>query len=292
MILVVTPTGDIGARVLTRLMADKDLPIRVILRDPSKLSQALRDRLDIITGSHGDAETIGAALNGIDRVFWLPPGDPTAESAKAAYVDFSRPFADALPASSVTHVVGVSALGRGWDRYAGLVSESIAVDDMIAKTGVAYRALACASLMDNIKRQTLSLRDGVFFEPTPADLPLPHVAKSDVAEVAAGLLSRPDWNGAEDIPLHGPENLTFAEIAETLTDVLDRPVAFTEVSMEGFTETLRKNGASLGMTQDYVAMLTAKNDGMDALLRDAPRHNTPTTFRTWAEAELRPAVLD
>ncbi|WP_299679051.1 NAD(P)H-binding protein [uncultured Roseobacter sp.] len=292
MILVTTPTGDIGSRVLTRLMTDTELPIRAILREPSNLPLALRKRIDVVEGSHGDAETIGAALEGIDRVFWLPPGDPTAESAKAAYVDFSRAFAEALPTTSVTHVVGVSALGRGWNHYAGLVSESIAMDDMIAKTGVAYRALACSSLMDNLKRQTQSLRDGKFFAPTPAYLPLPHVAKSDVAAVAAGLLSRVDWNGAEDIPLHGPENLTFAEIAKTLTDVLGRPVVFSEVSMEGFAESLRKNGASPGMTQDYVAMLTAKNDRMDTLLRDTPRHNTPTTFRTWAEAELRPTVLD
>ncbi|MBP2326895.1 hypothetical protein JOF56_007280 [Kibdelosporangium banguiense] len=47
----------------------------------------------------------------------------------------------------VVHVVGVSALGRGTpvgDR-AGLVTASLAMDDLIASTGVAYRALACLS---------------------------------------------------------------------------------------------------------------------------------------------------
>ncbi len=291
MILVTTPTGDIGARVMTRLLAHGGLPIRVILRDPGKLPEALRDRVDIIKGSHADAGTITAALAGVYRVFWLPPGDPAADSAKTAYVDFSRPFAEALPASDVTHVVGVSALGRGWGRYAGLASESIEMDDMIGKTGVAYRALACGSLMDNLMRQTQPLREGAFFAPTPADLALPHVAKSDVAAAAARLLSRPDWDGVEDIALQGPEDLTFTEIADTLTDVLGRPVSFTEISMEAFADTLRANGTSPGMTLDYVAMLTAKNDGMDTMLRNTPRHQTPTTLRDWAEAELRPAVL-
>ncbi len=289
MILLTAPTGDIGKRVLDNLLDAGERP-RVIVRDASRLPGGIRDRVDVVEGSHADAAVIGPALDGVDRVFWLPPADPTQPSAEATYVTFSRPFAEALAGSDVTHVVGISALGRGWTRAAGLVSASLAMDDLITATGVAYRALACASLMDNLMRQVDSIRGGAFLAPTSGDLKLPHVAKSDVAAVAAKLLLSPDWDGVEEIPLHGPEDLSFDEMAQILSEVLGRPIAFRGMSMDAFEEMLRSMGTSEGMARDYVDMMTAKNEGMDTMHRDAPRRNTPTTFRTWAEAELKPAV--
>lgn len=61
----------------------------------------------------------------------------------------------ALKSCGVRRVVGVSALGRGtaMARNAGLVTASLAMDDLIASTGVSYRAL------DNMLRQAGSIRD-------------------------------------------------------------------------------------------------------------------------------------
>lgn len=290
MIVVTTPTGGIGARVLQGLL-DNGRDVRVVLRDPTRLSHSIRTRVEVVEGSHGDRDALVQALDGATSVFWLPPGSPDASSAYAAYVAFSEALCDALPRSSVTHVVGVSAIGRGWKKPAGQVTASLAMDDKIGATGVAYRALACASLMDNLVRQIDSLAvRGVFYQPTPGDLPLPHVAKRDVANVASSLLLTPDWDGIAEIPLLGPANLTFKEMAATLSDVLDRAVVFEEMPMDQFASFLRATGASEGMLQAYVEMLTAKNEGMDTMPTAAPRDLTPTTFRLWCETELRPIL--
>ncbi len=288
MILVTTPTGDIGRRVLSHLRA-ADRAVRVIARDASKLPPD--PQIDVVEGSMADAATIARALPGVTRVFWLPPGDPTLPSAEAAYVGVSQAFCDGLRGSQVTHVVGVSALGRGWSRPAGHITATLAVDDMIAATGVHYRALACASLMDNIARQAAPIRDlGRFFQPTPADLKLPHVAKADVARVAAGLLMDMRWTGVEALPLLGPEDLSFNEMATILSEVLGREIVASELPMEHFRQMMRDFGTSDGMAQAYVEMLTAKNEGMDHLVTPPSRQDTPTTFRTWCETELRPLI--
>lgn len=288
MILVTTPTGDIGRRVLSHLRAARKA-VRVIARDASKLPQD--PHLDVVEGSMADATTINRALPGVARVFWLPPGDPTLPSVEAAYVGVSRAFCEALPGSDVTHVVGISALGRGWTKPAGHVTATLAVDDMIARAGVHYRALACASLMDNIVRQAEPIRTlGRFFQPTPGDLKLPHVAKADVARIAADLLLNPSWTGVEALPLLGPEDLSFNEMAAIVSSVLGRKIEASELPMENFRQMMRDLGASDGIAQGYVDMLTAKNEGMDHLVTPASRHNTPTTFRTWCEGELLPLV--
>ena len=225
MIVVTTPTGDIGSRVLAHLL-DAGRDVRVVVRDPARLAYDTRDRVEVVTGSHGDAAVIARALDGATSAFWLPPGPPAAESPHEAYVRFSRAFCHALPASSVSHVVGVSALGRGWGRPSGHVAASLAMDDMIGATGVAYRALTCASLMDNVARQADPIRNtGAFVQPTPGDLPLPHVAKADVAALAARLLSDAAWDGVAEVPLHGPADLTFDEMAATLSEVTGRAMS-------------------------------------------------------------------
>ena len=229
---------------------DAGRDVRVVVRDPARLARGVRERADVVAGSHGDAHVIARALDGATCVFWLPPGPPTADGPEEAYVQFSRAFCDALPASCVTHVVGVSALGRGWGKPAGHVTASLAMDDMIGATGVAYRALTCASLMDNIARQADAIRDmGAFLQPTPGDLPLPHVAKADVAAVASRLLLDPAWDGVAEVPLHGPADLTFDEMAATLSEVTGRPVRFREMPMGDFAGMMKGMGTSDGMAQ-------------------------------------------
>lgn len=290
MILVTTPTGDIGARVLSRL-AQSDRPLRVVVRDPAKIPRDLIGRVDIVEGSHSDPSVIAQALAQIESVFWLPPGAPASASAQEAYVDFSRPFCEALAGSQVRHVVGVSALGRGWSKPAGHVTASLHMDDMIAETGVAYRALACASLMDNLKRQADVIREAdVFYQPTARHLQLPHVAKADIADVAARLLINTDWLGVDAIPLLGPENLSFAEMANIMTSVLGRPIRFQEMSMDDFERMMQSAGVSEGMAAAMVEMFMAKNEGMDNMVRPPSRATTPTTFRQWCEEELRPVL--
>ncbi|QGG93603.1 NAD(P)H-binding protein (plasmid) [Agrobacterium sp. MA01] len=288
MILLTTPTGDIGRRVLSRLLT-AGASVRVIARNASKLP--LNPALDVVEGSMADADTIARALPSVTRVFWLPPGDATLPSPEAAYGGVSKAFCDAVPGSRVTHIVGISALGRGWPKPAGHVTATLAVDDMIANTGAHYRALACASLMDNIGRQAEPIRTiGQFFQPTPANLKLPHVAKADVAQVAADLLLDPEWTGVETIPLLGPEDLSFDQMAAIMSEVLGREIVASELSMAHFGQMMRELGASDGMAQAYVEMLTAKNEGMDHLVTSASRRDTPTTFRTWCACELLPLV--
>ena len=142
MIVVTTPTGQIGHQVLEDLLRRAG-SVRAIVRDPSRLPPQMRERLEIVQGSHGDADVVNEAFAGADSVFWVVPPDPRAKSADAAYVDFSRPACTAFKTHGTKRVVGISALGRGTPAaaHAGLVTASLKMDDLIASTGVAYRAV-------------------------------------------------------------------------------------------------------------------------------------------------------
>src|SRR3982074_380457 len=95
MIVVTTPTGNIGSQVLEKLLRS-DERIRVVARDPAKLSPQVRERVEVIEGSHGERDVVDKAFPAADSVFWLTPPNPRADSVEAAYIDFTRPAADAM----------------------------------------------------------------------------------------------------------------------------------------------------------------------------------------------------
>src|SRR6266446_4236441 len=183
MIIITTPTGAIGHQVLEHVLRGEE-PIRVIARDPSGLPSHVRERVDIVRGSHGDTTVVNQAFAGADSVFWIVPPDPRAQSVDAAYVDFTRPACAAFKSQGIKRVVGISALGRGTPQAenAGFVTATFKMDDMIASTDVSYRAVTNPSFMDNLLRQVQSIKqEGAFFLPISGDLKQPSACTCDIA---------------------------------------------------------------------------------------------------------------
>jgi uncharacterized protein YbjT (DUF2867 family) len=291
MIVVTTPTGAIGQQVLENLL-DSGGPIRVVVRDPTRLPSQTRERVEVVQGSHGDIDVVTKAFKGADSVFWLVPPDFRATSVIAAYLDFTRPACDALRSQRVARVVGVSALGRGWPKNAGLVSASLAMDDLIASTGVSFRALTMPSFMDNILRQVEAITNqGTFFSPISGDRKLPTCATRDVAAVATKLLLDQSWSGHSSVAVLGPEDLSFNDMAKIMSEVLGKPVRFQQIPFEAFKARLIASGMSEAMAQGTLDMMVAKNEGLDNTEPRAPQSTTPTSFRQWCEEVLKPAVL-
>jgi uncharacterized protein YbjT (DUF2867 family) len=293
MIVVTAPTGNIGSQVLAAVLASGET-VRVVARDPARLPKEVRSRVDVVEGSHGDRNVVNQAFANADAVFWLVPPDPRAPSVDAAYVDFSRPACEAFRSRGVKRVVGISALGRGTAlrAKAGLVTSSLKMDDLIASSGVSYRAVTNPSFMDNILRQAELIKTrGLFVTPIDGERKLPTCATRDIAAAATQLLLDPTWSGNGHVAVLGPEDLSFNEMAQILTDVLGKPVHYQQITVDALKERLIKAGLSEAMAQGTADMMAAKNQGLDNAEPRTPQSSSPTSFRQWAEQVLKPAIL-
>lgn len=294
MIVVTTPTGDIGSQVLRGLL-DRDAQVRVIAREPSRLHPLVQSRVEVVQGSHCEADVVTRAFAGAEAVFWLVPPDYRSLNVGSSYVDFTRAASEAFTGQGVQRVVSVSTLGRRSalaDR-AGLVTASLAMRDLIAGTGVGYRALALPSFMTNLLGQVPALKEqGTFFDVLSADRKLPTVATRDIAAVAVDLLLDDSWSGQDDVALLGPEDLSCNDMAHIMSEVLERPVRYQQIPGDAFKEGLRGSGMSEAMAQGLLDMRLAKDGGLDDLEPRTGRSSaTPTSFRQWCEQVLKPAVL-
>lgn len=292
MMAITTPTGHIGRQVLDLLLDTTDDELRIIVRDPGRLPDAIRKRADLVVGSHGDPAVVERAFDGVDAVFWVVPPD-SRTTLDESYSGFTRPAVAAFRDGGVRRVVGVSALGRGTTvaGHAGLVTASLAMDDLIARSGVAYRALANPSFFENLLDDVTSIRDeGIFTDTVDADRRAPYVATRDIAAAAADLLLDRSWSGVGEVPLLGAGDLSPNDMAEVVTEVLGRPVRYRRQSVEQFRQGLLGYGLDPDFVGGLADMKVAKDHGLDAGVPRTRANTTPTSFGQWCEDTLLPAV--
>ena len=290
MIVVTTPTGNIGGVVVQKLL-EAGRSIRVIARDPSKLSQQIRDKADVVKGSHSDTKLMSEALKGADSVFFCVPPSMQMTNADAYYLSFATAAADAIKANSIKRAVTITSGGRGV-KNAGLINASHLADDVIKATGIHCRSLLCGAFMENMLGQIQPLKyQGTFSMGRSATLKFPTVAASDIGAVAAKFLLDDSWTGQEDVPVHGAEDLSNNDLAAIVSDVLGKPIRYQELPKDKFKEVVVQYGATEATARSLVEMFVAAEE--QGLYKFEPRtaeSTTPTTFRQWCETTLKPAM--
>lgn len=291
MIVITTPTGQIGSQVLTRLLpGDRDL--RVVVRDPSRLDAAVRERVEVVTGSHDDPEVTRTALAGADAVLWIVPPNFQTQDVVAYYDRFTQAALPALSEHRVPRLVGVSTLGYGWPGWrdrAGNLTAGLVADEALEGTSTATRTLAMGYFNENLLVQVPALAQGVLSLPNALDRVLRTTAVSDIAAKAVELLLEGSWTGHQRVPVVGPDQLTPLAMAEVITETLGHPVTCQPVA--DFAAMLVGFGATPQAADSMLAMVAAQDGGIyEAELGENHPGTAPTSFRQWCEEVLSPAA--
>jgi uncharacterized protein YbjT (DUF2867 family) len=129
------------------------------------------------------------------------------------------------------------------------------------------------------------------FLPVAGDRRLAMIATQDIANVAAHLLLDRSWQGQTVLGLHGPADVSFAQAATTLSQVLGRSIEHVPITLDQFRESLLKIGASDSVAQDYVEMWQglSRPDYAPAEPRTAET-TTPTSFAQFVQETILPLL--
>jgi uncharacterized protein YbjT (DUF2867 family) len=291
MIVVTTPTGNIGSEVVKHLL-DAGEAVRVIVRDPAKLAPEVREKVTVVQGSMEDEAVLSRAFEGAESLFWLVPPSFQDKGDIEYYLRFTRPACRAIQSQGVKRVVAVSGLGRGIPADAGPATAAFAMEAEIEKTGVDFRALWCPGFMENMLTQAEPLKhQGMFFATYPADFKTRFAATRDIAASAANLLLDKSWTGQGGLAVLGPEDLSHNDMAAIMTEVLGKPIRYQQIPGEALKAQLVQHGANEVLAQGLVNMFAAKVNGLDNAEPRTAENTTPTSFRQWCEEVLKPAIL-
>ncbi|GAA2593398.1 NAD(P)H-binding protein [Actinomadura fulvescens] len=287
-IAVTTPTGHVGSRVV-RLLLQAGVRPRVLVRDPARLDAATRERVQVRQGDLTDAAFVREAVAGVRSVLWVDPTphlvpDPIAASERTA-----TGLVEAAQAGEVARVVLLSSIGAERRHGVGHIDGLARIEERLDGAGTDVLHLRAAYFFTNLLLDAEGLRQGVLTTSVPPDKPMPWVDPRDIGEVIAARLLNDAWHGRVVQAVHGPEDLTFTQVADILTRALDRPIGLQVVTDDQVRDALRSAGLDPTAIEGIVGMTAGSRD----LVPEQPRDlltTTPTTLAGWAYTHLRPAL--
>ena len=285
-IAVTTPTGNVGSRVVQLLVQAGERPL-LLVRDAAKLDRALLPYVEVAEGNLLDEAFVVLALKDADRLFWATPEDFGSADPLDDMVRMGANAAAGVRANGIARVVQISSIGAERRHGAGLIDGLARNEEQLA--GVPLRTLRCGYYFTNLLGMLDGLRAGVLTTTMPADRPMPWVDPRDIGEVAAArLLAGPVGAGVQAV--HGPADLSWAEVARILGAVLDREIRVETIPDEAFRATLTGGGMSAKAADGVVGMTAAVRDDFTPEQARDFRTTTPTTLAAWAYVTLRPLL--
>lgn len=270
-VLVTGAAGKTG-RAVTRALAERGVPVRAMVR-PGSAHRPPDGAAEVVEADLRDPAALAKALDGVSGSYLICPNLEPDETRIVAG------FLDAAAASGVRRVVYHSVLrpdARSMPHHAAKAD----AEALLLVSRLEWTVLQPASYLDNL---SALIRRGTgqwtVELPYSADTPFTPVALTDVAAVAARVLTEAGHDGAR-YELAGPQRLSHRQIAGVVAAVA------------GVTVHVRQVRPPAG--DDYRALaLRAMFDYYDRhglcgggfLLRSLLPH-APHTVETWARQNL------
>jgi uncharacterized protein YbjT (DUF2867 family) len=272
-ILVVGATGTTGGEVARQLLAAGEKP-RLLVRNRARASE-FEYKAEIVEGELDNPASLTAALEGIEKAFLVSAGldGPNLEIK----------FIDAAKKAGVRHIVKLSVIGA--DEPSLTFSKWHArVEKHLKDSGLSWTMLRPGNFMSNallLWGETIRAQ-GAFYQPT-GEGRWAAIDPADIGAVAVQALTKPGHEG-KAYTLTGPESLTAAQYAETLSSVLGKPVKFVDVPPEAAKDSMLASGIPAEYVEAILNLMAAMKAGHTDIVTDTFERvmgRKPTRFEDW-----------
>lgn len=276
-VLVTGATGN-AARDLPTLLLDRGHRVRVLVH--TRPATGLDPRAETVTGDLTDADSLRAALAGVEEAFVVTVDDGAAAFAAAAAGTGLRRIV-LLSSKAVDDTVF-----DGFDNP--IYRKHVLAEEQIAGLGVTTTVLRPGGLASNALRWAPAIREqgrvGALFP----QLAAPLLDPADLAAVAALILdAAPETHAGRVYTLTGPEVVTVTEQVEILAEELGRAIDLVELSedeaLTALARTLPPEFAAhyIPVQRRYLELEPVVFDTVPALLGRPGRK-----FREWVRANV------
>lgn len=273
MILVVGATGHTGGEVARQLIAAGHRP-RLLVRTPAKADE-FEGRAEIVQGDLDQPDSLRSAMQEIEKLYMVSTGIELA-TIEARVIDAARE-------AGVRHVVKLSVAGAD-DPVLTFSTLHARAERHLMDSGLQWTMLRPGNFMTNSLAWAETIgAEGAFYQPT-GDGRWAAIDPADIGAVAVQALTMSGHEG-QAYTLTGPESLSAAEYAATLSSVLGTPVTFVDVPPEAARDGMLRSGIP-GPYADALLDLNAlmKAGGLDVVTGTVEQitGRPAGTFEAWA----------
>ena len=228
--ILVTTAGKVGSET-ARLLRDRDVPVRVLVRDPAKAAALAEAGVEIASGDLGVPASIDEAMNGVSGVVLVSPAVPAQELNVVA----------SAARAGVGHVVKATSKASAGSPIARRRWQT-EIEAGLAATGIPHTLLRSNAYMQNVLALAPAIATTSTFGSCAGQGRTGLVDARDVAAVAAEIIASPAAHAGKTYWLTGPELLSNYDVAAVLSKLLGRTITYQELTFEQTKDAMIRAG--------------------------------------------------
>jgi uncharacterized protein YbjT (DUF2867 family) len=228
--ILVTTAGKVGSEAAL-LLRQREVPVRVLVRDPEKAKVLADVGAEIAAGDLDAPAGIDAALAGITTVVLVSPGVPAQE------LNVIRSAARA----GVGHVIKVTSNASA-DSPIARRRWQTEIEAGLAASGLAHTLLRSNAYMQNVLALAPAIAKTSGFGSSAGKGRVGMIDARDVGAVAAEIAASPASHGGKTYWLTGPELISNYDVAVVLSKLLGRTITYRELSFDEDRDTMIRAG--------------------------------------------------
>lgn len=229
-IAVTGSTGGVGGE-LVRLLSTQGAMVRALARNPDKGEKLTG--VEWVKADLTNRSEMMEALKGADSLFLL-----TGNISDMVFAQ--KNGIRAAKQAGVRKVVKMSALGASEHSMSIIGLWHYLVEQALESSGLEWTILRPHAFMQNFLAQKASIQKGQLFS-AAEDGKVPFIDSRNIAEVAAKVLTRDEWN-KQKLVLTGPDALSFDDLASAFSKELGIAVKHVRETEDETWQHLRKEG--------------------------------------------------
>lgn len=238
MILVTGATGHLGNQIVENLLTQiSPNEIAVLVRSEEKAKELKEKGVQIRVGDYTNPNSLVAAFKKVKKLILISSNDFNDRFGQ------HKNAIDAAKQAGVEHILYTSMSMNDIETspLKGFLKDHYETEDYIKQNGFTYTILQHSLYADVIPMfiGEQVLETGVFF---PAgEGRVAYASRTDLAEAIAKVALSDAFDN-QSLPMTNTENYSYADVAEILTELSGKEVAYVNPTPEVFAETLKGFG--------------------------------------------------
>jgi uncharacterized protein YbjT (DUF2867 family) len=247
--ILITTAGKVGTEAV-RLLRQRELPVRVLVRDPGKAKALAGAGAEVVAGDLGIPASIDEAMAGVTAVVLVSPAVPAQELNVVA----------SAARAGVGHVVKASSKASADSPIARRRGQA-EIEAGLAASGLPHTLLRSNAYMQNVLALAPAIAATSGFGSSAGKGRAGMVDARDVGAVAAEIAASPSAHAGKTYWLTGPELISNYDVAAVLSDLLGRAVTYAELSFEENRDAMIRAGVPAPVAEMNAQAFSLTADG-------------------------------